>query len=965
MSLKRHFLNWDGPIVEKVSDWLLAGRVDSDRVDFHDTLVVVPTLQAGRRLREVLAQRCHERQSVLLSATIVTPHHFFTRSQPDLRVANPALTRAAWTHVLQTVDLVKFSVFFPQTQRLNAIDRFQWALTTGEIIERLRQELADGGYGIPDVIEKHGGQLEELERWNDLAGLEELYLQELNNLGFSDSCRVKMSIADQPELESGLRRIVAACVPDPTLLAMRALGNLAHDHSVNILIHAPESMSGKFDDWGRPLPGVWAQEQVDIPGWENNVFLEASPDTQSRKVVEILSSLPAEYGPADIGIGVPDTAVIPFLKKDLQAVQLPAFDPADVSFDEHSLGRLADSMFNLLLTRAYTHVADILRHPDFLHYLYTSRALETGRLLRQLDEFQNYYLPITLDSMLAACSGNEQGALRAPDDFTTLGQALVILKTHVDRFKDKPLEEAWRLFLQAVYDARKINQDMAEDREFQQAAEKMEQTFRELRDVPAEGLGLNKSQLSAVFIRRLREQTLHRERTDEIVDLQGWLELPWTDTPFLVVTGLNEEFVPGGSLSDVFLPDSLRKILKLRDDLSRFGRDVYLLKALVESRCQNGRLCIITGKQAMSGDPLRPSRLLFRCADNQLAQRARQLFQTIEQADHTPAAEIIFRLKPAAAEKDKSILEDKTIHVTAFSDYLACPFRFYLKHILKMATLSDEKNELDALDFGRIIHEVLQVMGEDKKLWACRDADRLGQKLAALADRKAGERYGKILPLAVLVALASARARLEALARAQVGLVEAGWEIIASEQKKSIVWNGAGRAINDFTIIGKIDRIDQNKHNGAIRIIDYKTTDQAKSPADKHLGTRGEGTAEYNLLRVKGKQDKHGKAKEKKWKDLQLPLYHLLYTGNRNSDANIELVYFNLPKAVCDTGISSWGGFDADIMASSIACIEGVLAGIACRKFWPPTARVDYDQDFKMLFLNPPSTAFDTTGFSS
>jgi len=115
MQIKRHFPGWDGPIVEKACGWLLERKTGRRApVDLHDTLIVVPTLQAGRRLREVLALCCHERQSVLLSAAIVTPQHFFACAQSDIKVANPALTMTVWTHVLKTVDLTKFSVFFPQ-----------------------------------------------------------------------------------------------------------------------------------------------------------------------------------------------------------------------------------------------------------------------------------------------------------------------------------------------------------------------------------------------------------------------------------------------------------------------------------------------------------------------------------------------------------------------------------------------------------------------------------------------------------------------------------------------------------------------------------------------------------------------------------------------------------------------------------------------------------------------------------
>lgn len=959
MQIKRHFLGWDGPIVEKVSGWLLEGKTGTDPVDLYDTIIVVPTLQAGRRLREVLALHCHERQSALLSATIVTPHHFFTRSQPGIKVANAALTQAVWTHVLEKVDLSQFSVFFPQPKKLDNLDRFQWALTTGEIIERLRQELADGGYSITDVIRKHESRLEELDRWKDMAGLEKLYLHKLNEFGFSDSCNIKMSMADNPELKQGVTRIVLAGTPDPTLLAIRALENLSRDHSVDILIHAPKTMANSFDDWGRPIPGVWVKEKVDIPDWDKNVFLEASPDTQGRKVVKILSGLPAEYGPADIGIGVPDPAVIPFLKKDLRAIHLPAFDPADARFKEHSLGRLVDSMSKLLLTRAYAHVADLLRHPDFLCYLDTSHKIPQTYILTQLDKFQNYYLPVTLEEMLAPFNASEKGISSGYDDFSALGNALKIIKGHVDEFENKPasLEESWRLFLQSVYDVRKIKQDITEDREFQQAAEIIEQTLREFRDVPAGKLDLN-TRLSTVFVRRLQKQTFHRERADEILDLQGWLELPWTDTPFLVITGLNEEFVPGGNLSDVFLPDNLRKILELRDDFSRFGRDVYLLKALVESRRQNGRLCVIAGKHTLSSDPLRPSRLLFRCSASQLPDRAEQLFKTIEQAGHVPAAETIFQLKPAAAEKDKKILEDKVISVTAFSDYLTCPFRFYLKHILRMKTLSDDKNEMDALDFGTVVHKVLQIMGGDKDLWACRDAGELGKKLAGLADQIMAGRYGENLPLAALVALSSARARLEALAREQVELAGEGWEIIATEQKKAITRKG-------FTITGKIDRVDQHNKTGIIRIIDYKTSDNPNSPQTQHLKNYREGAPKYNQLILRGKEDKKGNAKEKKWVNLQLPLYRLLYDDSNTFNPMFELAYFNLPKAVSETGISQWCEFNNGMMASAIHCVEGVLDDIARGIFWPPTERVEYDDDFEMLFLNSPDKAFDTKGFSS
>jgi ATP-dependent helicase/nuclease subunit B len=77
----------------------------------------------------------------------------------------------------------------------------------------------------------------------------------------------------------------------------------------------------------------------------------------------------------------------------------------------------------------------------------------------------------------------------------------------------------------------------------------------------------------------------------------------------------------------VFLPDSARRVLGLPDNESRLARDSYLLAAMLASRPEPGAVQIILGKTTAQGDALKPSRLLFRCADDQaLAARAVRLF---------------------------------------------------------------------------------------------------------------------------------------------------------------------------------------------------------------------------------------------------------------------------------------------------------------------------------------------------
>ena len=94
---------------------------------------------------------------------------------------------------------------------------------------------------------------------------------------------------------------------------------------------------------------------------------------------------------------------------------------------------------------------------------------------------------------------------------------------------------------------------------------------------------------------------------DEI-ELLGWLELLTDDAPAIVVTGLNEGIVPSSKSADMFLPDGMRRELRLEDNMRRYARDAYALSAIMASR---ESVKLIFGKRSDGGDPFVPSRLLF------------------------------------------------------------------------------------------------------------------------------------------------------------------------------------------------------------------------------------------------------------------------------------------------------------------------------------------------------------------
>ncbi len=126
------------------------------------------------------------------------------------------------------------------------------------------------------------------------------------------------------------------------------------------------------------------------------------------------------------------------------------------------------------------------------------------------------------------------------------------------------------------------------------------------------------------MIERIAGERLPPPALAEAVEVLGWLELPLDDAAGLIVTGLNEGFVPSVGSADLFLPDRLRKALGLMDNDRRYARDNYALNLLAASR----RLWLIAGRRGMDREPLVPSRLLFACEDVEMAQRARQYFRS-------------------------------------------------------------------------------------------------------------------------------------------------------------------------------------------------------------------------------------------------------------------------------------------------------------------------------------------------
>jgi hypothetical protein len=260
------------------------------------------------------------------------------------------------------------------------------------------------------------------------------------------------------------------------------------------------------------------------------------------------------------------------------------------------------------------------------------------------------------------------------------------------------------------------------------------------------------------------------------------------------------------------------------------------------------------------------------------------------------------------------------LRVTQFRDYIACPYRFYLRHVLNLLPVADDAAELDGAQFGNLLHTVLEQFGRADEAKDARNASAAKQIVEYLdfkLDQIAAARYGKHARPAITVQVEQLRLRLAACAAWQAERTRAGWRIVYSEDPERQLTANFPVDGEDFTLRGRIDRIDYHEASSTLAVLDYKSSDAGLPPQRTHR-----------------RQDE--------WIDLQLPLYrHLLRSAKlplaNPANCAIELGYIVLPKSTASAGLALAGWTTTELEAADERARE-VVRGIRAAVFWPPAS---------------------------
>lgn len=931
-------LGWDRHALAATVDELERRFRVGNQWDLGKVWLVVPGRRAGRRLLEMLVERAEIDHLVMSPPAMLTEGPLADRLSASHRTqAGSAIQLLAWLEAVRKLPDDVREKFLPRPPSPH--DLAGW-IAIARTLERLHRELAGADLGFDSVVERAAETIGPTEcvRWKSLREAQVRYLATLERLAMVDAEQYRRDAAGKPSAMSQDARptaIVMIGVIDLPTVTRRLIANAGIP--VVILIQAPKEHAPGFDDFGCVRTDFWRNREIEID--DDQLLLADRPDDQARAVVNFLATAASGSAVDEITVGASDPDIVAALRNRLGEHEVRVRSAEGTTLDRTRPYRLLDGVRDLLESRKVRSLADLIRHPDFATALKKDAAfakrVTASEAPSWFDRYWNERLPDRLLDEWVRLEPNPRGATKSLAE--TWRRAKVLLKPLLQNDADfRQSLNAWaepiRDLLLDAYGQTRLDPTDDDQRTILESCEAIREVLVQIHALPADLAGeATAAEAIGLVLNLAASASVPDPPSEAAIELLGWLELRLDDAPVLAVTGFNEGAIPESINADAFLPNGLRRQLNLLDNDRRFARDAYALQAILASRKVTA---LIVGRRSGEGDRLTPSRLAFACPPKKIAERVRRFFSDeIPKPLDVAAESATGKLEQAIASIRFAEVDEpknqsgrlKSLSVTGFRDYLACPFRFYLSHVEGCEAVVDDSVEMDGLVFGSLAHGVLYDFGCMPEMAAETDAEKIrGILLARLDERVANLFGGNALP-AVRVQVEQLRDRLDAFAVAQARWAQDGWTI---ERVEVPVVAALKLEAGEFRVTGRFDRIDQHRDRNEWIIWDYKTSDADLQPVTAHR-------------------------KSQEWIDLQLPLYRWLSQSIDVPNLQIpvdrvKVGYILLPSDLSTTAfrVADWKPEDFD---SAFQCAVDIAEKIAKGIFWPPTRIAPQFDDFAAI----------------
>jgi RecB family exonuclease len=908
-------------------------------LDLSNCLIVVPAARAGHRLMQLLAMQAQDNSAAFAPPDIKTLGNFPEELYvPEKLLATDLAQQIAWSRALEDTpeeDIQKL------TGRTDVEELKNWQ-PLAKLLSSLHSRLAGDIWSfnsvarevanIPNFLDN------ELARWEVLRDVQKRYYQTLGKADLWDrqAARNYIAAGSRPDINETRcateKDIILVATADINRSIAGMLAQLTAQ--VTVMIAADESHSDHFDQYGNLITKKWLEANVDVP--DEKILFVDSPANQSASVAHFITHLDKDYSTDEVTIGVPTEDLVPQLQRSISAIDLPHRNLAGKSLGETAPVRLMIACREYFRQQDYETFAALLRHPDMHRWLCEKLDDVEGPVgfLDALDDYQNRKLPdwirihdknpfgdpAKIAKRFDADDASSKKRAAAEADHVRRLNTVQTLVASLLRPLDKPPQkipewtEPWSDILIAIYGDRELDRNVALERQTLEACQSVHTALANHRHIPNEfGTTCTAPEALDWALEAASGKRVVDPPQIDAIELVGWLDLPLDDAPVMPIVGVNDEYVPKLEFGHQFLPNKLCEQLGIMDNDRRFARDVYALTVITSVRED---YLLISGRNNAAKDPLKPSRLLFTQDEKTSAERAYSFFSFEGQDDNSfwlRDRELAEQITTQQFQIPKPHLKkpiDK-LSVTKFREYMKCPYRFYLQHVVRIDEQADDWTEMSGGTFGDLAHDVLESFARSD----CKDSkdgEEINEWLGQQLDREVKRRYpGSRLP-ALRIQIKQLRDRLERFAELQAEQRKDGWRIVSCEdllEHEVMVDN------KPFIIRGKIDRVDQHEISGKVAVWDYKTSDAGKDPKAAHQ-------------------------KGREWIDLQLPLYrHLLKEIDVIKGANLDdvvLGYVLLSKNMDDIRFAP-APWDRSMVQSAdkvaFECIRNIRNGI----FGPPT----------------------------
>lgn len=951
-----HFVGWDRPLVSTATEFIAnrfgppepsslePTRDERPLWDLSELLVVLPTGRAVRRLSQRVRLDAERRGVAYRPPRWITvgelPERLYRRAPDSPPLADETERVLAWTAALrETSDAMLLPLVAAPLPRDTLAAWIELATT----LNRIHEDLAAANLSFSDVAALLKGDPAaegELARWESLRAIHADYLTRLKAAHRSDPSedRRQALAKGRCELTSPLLLVGTLDLSESVTAMLRQVSATAgqrHQPSpITALIAAGPELRDHFDEFGSVNATRWLSWKLPL----DDAQLVAGDDLvdQATAALEAIADWRPACTPGEITIGVTDESMVAPVEFELRQAGLEAHRELGWTFALTPIGRLAELLRLHLTQQTWQSLAALVRHADVHDWLDRSLPAEYGasRWLVALDELLAEHFPTALsvpltDAMLQV----HPGSIGAP----AANAAAEAIRGALRDFEDREPRRLsrWAGALEKFFEAIYAGLPEQQDRVGKRADEAIQVGRRVLQRLQTLGEALDAPLPAATAIDwisgRLFSQRVGDPPRDEAIQISGWLDLALDESPALVVIGFNHPFVPDSVTADPFLPGGLRSRLRMSDNERRLARDIYATQLILATR---KRSRFIVGRRGADGSPTPPTRLLAAAEPADVARRLVRLLEPQASNQRRAAAEEVTRIWGRAASKTRlpiPILDQghpvRAMSVTSFASYLACPYRFYLRHVLKLNPLDDAARELAANQFGDLIHQSLEWFGDSP----AKDETRVGpieDAMIAALDRFAAQHLGAAPTPAVRLQIEQARRRLRLVAKTQAERRRQGWRIWKVEASVG-EQNNAGIDVDGRRMIirGRFDRIDLHE-SGQWSILDYKT--HGYHPRKKHL-----------------QKDPRGGYR---WVELQLPIYRLMipYLVGQDIDPNsVTLGYFNIADKESETRINP-ADFTSEEFRQADHVIHDCIRRIWAGDFAPAIDPVLYD-DYAMI----------------